>query len=94
LATGPPCRLDYDPTDELQGSVAAFCERLAQLEADSEGISHASPEAVQRVLETVSVTPAGTHLSGLRNASRAWLETTLETCRRFERENYNHEAVD
>ena len=84
----PSAPVDYDDTDPLQASIIAECERLAQLEADREGAGPVTPESIRQVLQIVSTTPSGAHLTGLKKASRSWLETTLETCRRFERENY------
>jgi len=71
----PACGvLDHDPTNPTEAALAQHIDHLARLTGDPP----------LEILASVSHTPQGKELDGIRGRPAKWLETTLSACSAFE----------
>jgi hypothetical protein len=68
---------DHDPRKPLEAELAGLVAELARL----------TSTAIDDVLESVSATPGGKHLTHIRGASPKWLRQSIRDCARFRSEN-------
>ena len=79
--------LEFDASNDLQATLAAYCETLADLEATRDG-REPEPDDASQMLAVVSTTTKGKRLDGLAGAPAAWLAVSIRQAERFAHDEY------